>query len=141
MKHELRDHSAPYYQINRTDYHAMLHRLACTLPGATICDMRPDPVLAGGPSVTLASGEVFYADLIVGANGVKSTLQKAVTGLNHRATPTGSPAYRAVVSAGLMFEEPELGPLVDVLETIVWTAPGRHLGAYYIASMARQSVV
>ena len=111
MKRELPDHSPPYYQINRADYHATLHRLACTPPGATICDMRPDPVLAGGPSVMLVSGEVFYADLIVGANGVKSTFQKAVTGLNHKATPTGDPAYRAVVSAGLMFEEPVMPPV------------------------------
>ena len=88
MGRGLRDHSAPHYQVDRADYHAMLHRLACSLP-----DARPSrrhcmrhaarPVAAGVPSVTLASGEVFYADLIVCADGMGGTLQKAVTGLDH----------------------------------------------------------
>jgi len=124
MGRGLRDHSAPHDQVNGADYHTILHRLACSLP-----DVRPSrrhcmrhaarPVVAGVPSVTLASGEVFYADLIVCADGMESTLQKDVTGLDHRDTPVGDPGYRAVVSAGPIFEDPELGPLVEIPETIV----------------------
>lgn len=145
---ELRNHRAVtvYYQINRADYHVMLRRLACMTPservrrGATVCDVQPDPAVAGGPSITLAYGEVFYADLIVGVDGVKSALQKAVTGLDDRATPTGDDAYRAVVSAGLMFGDPELLLFVERLETIGWMAPGCHQGAHCIATMARESI-
>ena len=60
----------------------MLHRLACTAPGARVClsttarDVQPDPVVAGGLSVTLASGKVLYMNIIVGADAVKSMLQK-----------------------------------------------------------------
>ena len=32
-----RDHGAPHYQVHRADYHAMLRRLACTVPGVRLC--------------------------------------------------------------------------------------------------------
>ena len=134
-----RDHGTPYYHIHRADYHAMLHRLASTAPGVRIClgapvrAIQPDPSIAGGPSVTLACGEVLYADLVVAADGVKSTLQKAVTGLDDRPTPTGDAEYRAVVCTDLMPEDPELRPFVEETpEMTAWMAPGRHLMAYCI---------
>jgi len=136
-----RDHGAPYYQVHRADYHAMLHHLACTAPGvsirlgATVCDVQPDPAVIGVPSVTLASGEVLYTDLIIGADGVKSKLQKAVTGIDDKPTPTGDAAYRAVISTDAMLQDPELRPFVESAEGTVWMAPGRHLGAYCIVGI------
>lgn len=135
-----REHGAPYYQTHRADYHAMLHRLAVSAPGvhirlgATVCDVQPDPAVPGGPSITLASGEVLHADLIVGADGVKSVLQKVVTGLDDQPTPTGDAAYRAIVPTDLMIQDPELRPLVESAEGTIWMAPGRHLGGYCIVS-------
>ena len=136
-----RDHGAPYYHIHRADYLAMLHHLANTAPGVRVClgatvrDVQPDPAVVGGPSVTLASGEVLHADLIVAADGVKSTLQKAVTGLDDKPAPTGDAAYRAVISTDLMLEDPVLRPLVETAEMTAWMAPGRHLMAYCIVSL------
>jgi len=112
------DHGAPYYHIHRGDYQAMLHRLAHTAPGVRIClgatvrDVQPDPAVRGGLSIMLVCGEVRYADLVVGADGVKSTLQKTVTGLDDRPMPTGDAAYRAVVCTDLMLQDPELRPFV-----------------------------
>jgi salicylate hydroxylase len=137
-----RDHRAPYYHVHRADYHAMLHNLARAAPGvrirldATVREVQPDPAVGGGPSVTLSCGEVLHADVIIGADGVKSTLQKAVTGLDDRATPTGDAAYRAVVSTDLMLADPELRPFVETPEMTAWMAPGRHLMAYCIVSSA-----
>lgn len=74
--------------------------------GATVCDVQSDPAIAGRPSITVASGEVLSADLIVGADGARSTLPKAVTGIDDRATPTGDVAYCAAVGADLKFEDP-----------------------------------
>ena len=134
------DHGSPYYHIHRADYHAMLLRLARAAPGvrirlgATVRDVQPDPALPGGPSVTLASGEVLHADVIVGADGVKSTLQKAVTGRNDAPMPTGDAAYRAIISTDSMLEDPELRPFVETPEMTGWMAPGRHLMAYNIVS-------
>jgi len=113
----------------------MLHRLARTAPAyesasaAPVRAVRPDPAVARGPSVTLACGEVLYADLVVGADGVKSTLQKAVMGLDDRLTPTGNTAYRTPI---LCLRVPsELRPFVETPMT-AWMAPGRHLMTYCI---------
>ena len=78
------------------------------------------------PRITYASQavEVLYADLIVGTDGVGGILQKALTGLDDRVTPTGEPAYRA----DLMLEDPELRPFVETPHMVVWTVPGLHMG-------------
>src|SRR5260221_6883951 len=101
--------------------------------GAPVRAVQPDPSVVGGPSVPPACGEVLYVDLFVGADGVKSTLQKAVTGPDDRPTPTGDAAYRAVVCTDLMLEDPELRPFVETPEMTAWMAAGRHLMAYCIA--------
>ena len=140
MAHE---HGSQYYHVHRADYHAMLLRLARAAPGvrirlgAAVRDVQPDPAApggGGGPSVTLASGEVLRADVIVGADGVKSLLQKAVTGRNDAPVPTGDAAYRAIISTDPMLQDPELRPFVETPEMTAWMAPGRHLMAYNIVS-------
>ena len=134
------DHGSPYYHIHRGDYHAMLLRLAGAAPGvnirlnAAVRDVQPDPTLPGGPSVTLASGEVLYADVIIGADGVKSIVQKAVTGLDDAPIPTGDAAYRAIIPTDLMLQDPDLRQLVETPEMTGWMAPRRHLMAYNIVS-------
>jgi hypothetical protein len=135
------DHGSPYYHIHRGDYHAMLLRLVSAAPGvririnAAVRDVQPDPTLQGGPSVTLASGEVLYADVIIGADGVKSTLQKAVTGFDDAPIPTGDAAYRAIIRTDSMLQDPELRQFVETPETTAWMAPKRHMIAYNIVSV------
>jgi salicylate hydroxylase len=132
------DHGSPYYHIHRGDYHAMLLHLARAAPGvrirlnAAVRDVQPDPTVQDGPSVTLASGEVLHADVVIGADGVKSTVQKAVTGHDDAPMPTGDAAYRAIVSTDLMLQDPELRQFVETPEMTGWMAPRRHLMAYNI---------
>ncbi len=52
----------------------------------------------------------------------------------------GYAAYLVVVSADLMFGDPELHIFIEMLATAMWMAPGRHLGTYCIASVSRESV-
>jgi len=80
------DHGALYHHIHRRDYQAMLHQLTHTAPGVQIHlgtpvrAVQPDPAVVGGPSVTLASGEVLYTDLVVGVER-----QEHVAEARHRA--------------------------------------------------------
>ena len=140
-KRMVEDHGSPYYHIHRGDYHAMLLRLARTAPGvrirlnAAVRDVQPDPTVQGGPSVTLASGEVLHGDVIIGADGIKSTLQKAVTGFDDAPIPTGDAAYRAIISTDSMLKDPDLSPFVETPEMTAWMAPRRHLMAYNIVSV------
>ncbi|KAH9172546.1 FAD/NAD-P-binding domain-containing protein [Lactarius sanguifluus] len=128
------EHGAPYYHIHRADYHTLLHRLALAAPG-------PDPAVRGGPSVTLASGEVIYADVVIAADGVKSVIQKTVTGRDDNPTPTGDAAYRATIPTDLMIRDPELRPFIETPEMTGWMAPGRHLMAYCIRAKKEFNMV
>jgi 2-polyprenyl-6-methoxyphenol hydroxylase-like FAD-dependent oxidoreductase len=125
---------------NYSDFHHCGLGLARAAPGvriwlnAAVRDVQPDPTLQGGPSVTLASGEVLYADAIIGADGVKSTLQKAVTGLDDTPIPTGDAAYRMIICTDSMLQDPELRQFVETPEMTAWMAPRRHLMAYNIVS-------
>ncbi len=140
------EHGAPYCHIHRADYHTLLLRLARAAPGvhirlgATVREAQPDPAVEGGPSVTLVSGEVIHADLVIAADGVKSTIQKTVTGHDDNPTPTGDAAYRATIPTDLMLRDPELRPFVETPEMTGWMAPGRHLMAYCIVRvLSRQT--
>jgi salicylate hydroxylase len=132
------DYGAPYYQIHRADYHTLLLRLTRAAPGvhirlgATVSDVQPNPAVEGGPSVTLASGEVIHADLIIAADGVRSSIQKLVTGRDEKPTPTGDTAYRATISTDLLLRDPDLRSFVETPEMTGWLAPGRHVMAYCI---------
>lgn len=128
-----REYGAPYYHIHRADFHKLLFDI--TSPHVTLrlsstvvkCDPGPE-----SPSVTLSTGEVIKADLIIGADGVKSFVQQVVMGEATEATPTGDAAYRATVPASVLLADPELREFIEHPEMSAWMAPGRHLMAYAI---------
>ena len=96
----------------------MLLHLTRAAPGvhirlnAAVRDIQPDPTLQGGLSVMLASGEVLLAsrNIIIRADGVKSTLQKAVTGLDDALMPAGDAALPH--NHRQMLQDPELAPVL-----------------------------
>lgn len=83
-------------------------------------------------TLTLADGEVLHADLIVGADGVKSMVREVVLGEPTKAVATGDAAYRAVIPVEKMMGDPELRKLVEVPEMTGWMGPERHIMAYCI---------
>ena len=96
---------------------------------ATVVDVDPHPET---PSVTLASGEVVRGDLVVGADGIKSLTQRVVQGYTQPAELSGDAAYRIVIPAHKLLEDPDLRSLVEVPEMTGWMGPGRHIMAYNI---------
>jgi salicylate hydroxylase len=84
------------------------------------------------PSLTLDSGEVLKADLIVGADGVKSMLRSVVLGTPDEAKPTGDAAYRAIIPVSEFEKDPELKPFVDNPQMTAWMGPDRHMMMYRI---------
>lgn len=127
----MNEYGAPYYHIHRADFHKLLFDLAApnmTLRlNSTVVTVDPD-----APSVTLESGEVINADLIIGADGVKSYVQQVVLGHVNPAQATGDAAYRAIIPASVLEADPELKPFLDNPEMTGWLAPRRHLMAYCI---------
>ena len=131
-----REYGAPYCHIHRADFHKLLYDLVAPrvtiLLGSTVVGCDPNPV---SPSVALKSGEVIRADLIVGADGIKSCIQQVVSGEQHPAEPTGDAVYRAMVPASLMLRDPELREFIERPQMTAWMAPGRHLMAYPIVRL------
>jgi salicylate hydroxylase len=84
------------------------------------------------PSLTLKSGEVINADLIIGADGVKSYLRGVVLGKPDEAMPTGDAAYRAIIPTSEFLKDPDLRPFVENPEMNAWMGPSRHMMMYNI---------
>ncbi|KAI0667175.1 FAD/NAD-P-binding domain-containing protein [Trametes maxima] len=133
-------YGAPYYHIHRADLHQLLFDLAAPFMTlrlkSTVVSVDPHT-----PSITLASGEIVYGDLIVGADGVKSMIQRVVLGHTNPAEPTGDAVYRAIIPSHLLLEHPELKGFVDVPEMTGWMGPARHVMAYNIRSKKEFNIV
>jgi len=127
------NYGAAYYHTHRADVHKFLYDLvaphATILLGSTVIGCDPDPV---SPSVTLKSGEVIHADLIVGADGVRSYIQQVVSGRPHPAKLTGDAVYRATIPASLLRQDPELRELIEYPQMTVWFGPGKFTAGYLI---------
>ena len=68
--------------------------------------MQLDPAVEGGPPVTLTSDKVIHADLVIAADGVKSTIQKIVSAREDNPTPNGEVVYRAIIRTDLILRDP-----------------------------------
>ena len=130
-----RDYGSPYYHIHRADFHRLLLDLALPFAklrlNSTVVDVDPT---SPTPSVSLSSGEILKADLIIGADGVKSMCREIVLGAPVKATPTGDAAYRAIIPTSKMMDDPQLRELVETPEMTGWMGPKKHIMAYCIVS-------
>ncbi|KAJ7162797.1 hypothetical protein C8R43DRAFT_1063059 [Mycena crocata] len=98
---------------HRSDLHDELKRLA-TLhepPGEPSeirlrCEITSCNPATG--TITLKNGEVHHSDLIIGADGIHSTIRTGVLGYQQTALPSGRAAFRCLLDASKMEGHPEL---------------------------------
>jgi len=118
---------APYLHVHRADLLAALTGAArdagAELRGGTTVAgyvLRPE-----GPALKPAGGESLPADLVVGADGIRSALR---TELNGPEAPEfiGQVAWRGTIPA----ERLPAGLVAP--DATVWAGPGRHLVTYYL---------
>ena len=128
----LRLHRAPYNQLHRADFHRLLVAKVRALQKDAI---RVNSRVAGfeeTPSevrVRLAGGETIGADLLIGADGVKSAVRAQIAGA---AQPvyTGDAAWRLTLPAEKLPRD-FMGPVMSV-----WMGPGAHVVCYYLRAGA-----
>ncbi len=129
--HEQR-HGAPYLQIHRADLHAALQRAVQALaPGAitlnaraTAVEQRVQP--GDGVSVHFDGLPAVSAELVVGADGIKSAVRHHVLG-EDRPVFTGQVAWRCLVPT-----ERIPPALRTAIVSTVWCGPQNHAVTYYL---------
>ena len=118
----------PYLHIHRADLIALLARAAAEDP---LIDLRLGVRCVscatgdGGATLTLANGETIGADLVVGADGIRSTVREALFGAED-ARFTGNVAWRGLVPARVL-DGAGIRPVAAL-----WMGPGAHFVHYYV---------
>ncbi|KAJ6070103.1 hypothetical protein N7499_011990 [Penicillium canescens] len=129
--------------IHRADLHNAIIDRALALPNvelrvnSPVTDVQFDPA-----SVTLANGTVVRGDIVVGADGIKSTIRsRLLEDSSLKAIPTGDAAYRIMLPREIMEKDPELKELIDQPEATRWLGPSRHIIAYPVRNHQLYNVV
>ncbi|TCD67182.1 hypothetical protein EIP91_000408 [Steccherinum ochraceum] len=132
-------HGASYYNIHRGELIGGLIDLARTYEhtevrfDSPVASVNPPDNTESKPSVTLKDGSKLYADIVIGADGIRSIVRPVVTGSSDRPSDTGDVAFRSLIPTDKMLADPDLAPLVVDQEVNVWLGPGRHIVAYNIS--------
>ncbi len=126
--HERR-HGAPYFQIHRADLHqALLEAVWQQDAQAVVLDARVERVDESDDAVDLhlAGGRRERAEVLIGADGIKSVVRQHVLG-NDNPVFTGQVAWRCTVPTRAI--PPELR---TALVSTIWCGPQNHAVTYYL---------
>lgn len=128
-QHEQR-HGAPYFQIHRSDLHGALQDAVRNLGGSVVLGAKAERVEenADVAAVHFEGGAIAGAELVVGADGIKSVVRQHVLGAD-QPTFTGQVAWRCTVPTARIPRELR----TDIVST-VWCGPKNHAVTYYLRS-------
>ncbi|OAX81464.1 hypothetical protein ACJ72_04191 [Emergomyces africanus] len=104
---------------------------------ATVTDIHFDR-----PAVCLQGGEVVYGDVVIGADGVKSTTRKKMFPSDgNRVQPSGDAAFRILIPREKMLQDEELAKLINEPKAVRWIGPQKHVVGYPIRNHQLYNVV
>ena len=118
---------APYLHVHRAD---LLAALTDAARGSGV-DVRCGSKVAGyvvrpeGPALKLADSDTQSADLVIGADGIRSALRGQLNGAEAPLF-TGQIAWRGTIRAE------KLPDSLVAPDATVWAGPGRHLVTYFL---------
>lgn len=126
-------YGAPYWQVFRPDYHAVLVEAATrkgiqVRKGCTVVEYRPSE-----SSVVLANGEVVQGDLVVVADGVKSLARRSILGRHLEPRETGDTCFRTVIPTEKMLADPDLAALVKAPGFEQILGPDHHIIGFVLS--------
>jgi salicylate hydroxylase len=129
LRMDLPRDGAGFHLVHRADLVGMLQ---AALPGQAIqlgTKVKAVTLEGARPSVTLDTGELLEADLLLGADGLNSVLRPAITGAG---SPffTGQVAWRALIPCS-----------GDAPEAQVFMGPGRHLVSYPLRGGSLRNII
>ncbi|KAJ5878027.1 hypothetical protein N7455_001492 [Penicillium solitum] len=129
--------------IHRADLHNAIIDRALALPNVELRENSHVTDVQFSPaSVTLANGEIIRGDVVIGADGIKSTIRDhLLDDSTIKAVATGDAAYRIMLPRHIMEGDPELKKLIDEPQATRWLGPGRHIIAYPVRKHELYNVV
>ncbi|KAI9734836.1 MAG: hypothetical protein M1834_001915 [Cirrosporium novae-zelandiae] len=134
-------YGSPYLHIHRAEYHKILVSLAQRL-GVNI---ELSSIVTGinfqTPIVYRKGKPKFRADLVVGADGLKSVCREALLGRPDPPKLTGDLAYRITIKASDMAKHPLLGDLVARPAINYWMGPSGHAVCYLLKGGGLYNIV
>ncbi|KAJ5136697.1 Monooxygenase FAD-binding [Penicillium atrosanguineum] len=129
--------------IHRADLHNALIDRALALDNVHLHENSVVTDVAFNPaSVTLANGTIIRGDVVIGADGIKSTIRgHLLEDSSIKAIATGDAAYRIMLPRSVMERDPELKELIDEPQATRWLGPSRHIIAYPVRKHELYNVV
>lgn len=102
-----------------------------------------DVSFSNAPAVTLSTGETIAADVIVGADGLWSTIRDRILKRPSPPIETGDLAYRATISRQELeaFHDPGIDELLDKAEATAWLGPEKHCVFYPVRNKTQYNLV
>ncbi|KAJ5807841.1 hypothetical protein N7474_009110 [Penicillium riverlandense] len=134
-------HGAPYWLVHRADLHAALLDATQKAGVNVLTKKRVVSYDFDAPMATTVDGEVFKADLIVGADGIKSVCRPLLTGRPDVPRDTGDIAYRILIPSEKLLADPDLAHLILDPCTTSWCGPDAHLVGYPIRNGEMYNIV
>lgn len=95
-------------RVATTAVDGILGRPAELITGSRVVAVDPERA-----TLTLEDGTELKADVIIGADGIKSVARSAVVGDAFSAKPSGHSAYRCLISADKILQDEELSWLMS----------------------------
>lgn len=124
-------YGAPYYFIHRAD---LIDALEAAVKKHPNIDLRMNTRVTSydfsTPAVHLGDGSTLTADLIVAADGIKSSVRSAINGRPLDPVDTGDVAYRILVPTASLLADPEMAPYVHNPWAVHWMGPSGHAVGY-----------
>lgn len=122
----------PYWLIHRADYQKLLYKAAVEMGVEYRMNCRVDSVDDESITVRLVTGEKYTADIIIGADGIRSRVRDTCVVTEEQILPVASPqcAYRATVPREVMLADPMIAHLMTDVNANNWIGYRRHIMAY-----------
>ncbi|PIA95873.1 6-hydroxynicotinate 3-monooxygenase [Cercospora beticola] len=120
--------------IHREDYHAILLNEATRLGAKLQLDAQVEKVNASGTELTMKDGSTLRADVVIGADGLWSSLRESIMNKPSPPTEYGDLAYRATFSRSQLeaLNDPSVEEMCAEKRAVLWLGPDKHCIFYPI---------